>query len=181
MDLRHGNDMGEPAIDDPKAIRQSGPYFVRAVADEMLKVLEDLYIGFIRHRRTPIPMMRYWPLARDAGWATVRRRMTRTPGKEARMNLTPDQHCAVCGWNNTSPEQRRLKALIDHVQTVHAPTHPCPYCLEQQYPASNPERPWAVEPCVVRDGQLLTEPAFYCTTCGWYRCEVLKPEHGLLP
>jgi hypothetical protein len=97
------------------------------------------------------------------------------------MNLKPDQHCAVCGWNNTSPETRRRQALTDHVQTMHAPTHPCSYCGEQQYSPRNPERPWAVEPCVVHDDKLFAEPAFYCTTCGLYRCDVLKPEHGVLP
>jgi hypothetical protein len=97
------------------------------------------------------------------------------------MTLNPDQHGAVCGWNNTSPEQRRRKELIDQVQTVHAPTHPCLYCVEQQYSPRNPERPWAVEPCVVHDGTLLAEPACYCTTCGLYRCDVLKPESGICP
>jgi hypothetical protein len=132
-------------------------------------------------RRAPIPMMLYWPLARDAGWATVRGRMTSKLGREARMNLKPDQHCVVCGWENTSPERRRVQALTDHVQTVHAPTHPCPYCVEHQYSPRNPERAWAVEPCIVHDGKLSAEPTFYCTTCGLYRCEVLKPEHGVLP
>jgi hypothetical protein len=126
-------------------------------------------------------MMFYRPLACDAGWATVMRRMTRKPGREARMNLTPDRHCAVCGWNNTSPETRRLQALTDHVQTMHAPTHACSYCVRQQYEPRNPKPPWAVEPCVVHDGTLLVEPAFYCTMCGLYRCEVLEPEKGILP
>jgi hypothetical protein len=57
------------------------------------------------------------------------------------MNLKPDQHCAVCGWENTRPEKRRLNALTDHVQTVHAPTHLCSYCVEQKYEPRNPERP----------------------------------------
>jgi hypothetical protein len=94
------------------------------------------------------------------------------------MNPKPDQHCAVCGWNNTSPEKRRPTALTDHIQMMHAPTHPCSYCGEQQCEPRNPDRPWAVEPCVVYDGKLLAEPAFYCTTCGLYRCDVLKPENG---
>jgi hypothetical protein len=97
------------------------------------------------------------------------------------MNLKSDQHCTVCGWNNTSLEKPRLKALTDHVQTTHAPTHTCSYCAEQQYSPKEPKRPWVVEPCVVDDGKLLAEPAFYCTTCGLYRCEVLEPENGLLP
>jgi len=97
------------------------------------------------------------------------------------MNLKADSRCAVCGWENTSPEKRRLKALADHVQTAHAPTHPCSYCVEQQYSPRKPELPWAVEPGVVHDGRLSAVPAFYCTTCGLYRCEVLKPEHGILP
>jgi hypothetical protein len=94
------------------------------------------------------------------------------------MNLKPDQHCAVCGWEHTSAEKRQLKALTDHVQTSHAPTHPCSYCVEQQNSPRNPKRPWAVEPCVVHAGKLLAEPAFYCTTCGLYRCDVLTPENG---
>jgi hypothetical protein len=96
------------------------------------------------------------------------------------MNLKPDQHCAVCGWEHTSAENRQLKALIDHIQTSHAPTHPCSYCVEQEYSPRNPERPWAVEPSVVHDGTLLAEPAFYCTTCGLYRCDALKRENRIL-
>jgi hypothetical protein len=92
------------------------------------------------------------------------------------MDRKPDSHCAVCGWENTSAEQHPLKALTDHVQTTHAPTHPCLYCVEQQYSPRKPELPWAVEPCVVHDGKLLAEPALYCTTCGRYRCKALKSE-----
>jgi hypothetical protein len=46
MNLHDGNSQVEPAVDHPDAIHESGPYFVKRIADALMKELHELYAQF---------------------------------------------------------------------------------------------------------------------------------------